>query len=67
MKKIITAVAAAVFATAFAVSADAASKKKETQVSANKAAACKAEAKKKYSIMNPLKRRDYEKKCMGTA
>jgi hypothetical protein len=67
MKKIITAVAAAVFATAFAVSADAASKKKETTVSAAKAESCKAEAKKKFSALHPLKRRAYEKKCMGTA
>ena len=68
MKSIITGVAAALIATAFAVSADAAtSKKKDTQVSAAKAATCKAEAKKKFSALHPLKRRAYEKKCMGTA
>jgi hypothetical protein len=68
MKTIVTAVAAALLATAFAVPADAAqTKKKETTVSAAKAASCKAEAKKKYSMMHPLKRRAYEKKCIGTA
>lgn len=68
MKKIVTAVAAALLATAFTVSADAAAtKKKETTVSAAKTASCKAEAKKKFSALHPLKRRSYEKKCMGTA
>ena len=68
MKSIVTAVAAALLATAFVIPADAAgTKKKETQVSAAKAAACKAEAKKKFSALHPLKRRAYEKKCMGTA
>jgi hypothetical protein len=73
MKYLITTVAAASLAMAFAVSADAAGmKKKETtgmssHASANKAATCKAEAKKKFSAIHILKRRAFEKKCMGTA
>ena len=71
MKSIITAVAAAFLAASFTLPADAAgSKKKETtgmSSNSSKAATCKAEAKKKFTAMHPLKRRAFEKKCMGTA
>ena len=67
MKSIITAVAAAFLAASFTVPADAAGSKKKDTVMSSKAASCKAEAKKKYSAMHPLKRRAFEKKCMGTA
>ncbi len=67
MKTIITTVTAALLATAFAVSADAAStKKKGTQMTAAQQA-CVAQAKKKYSAVHFLKRRAAEKKCMGQA
>jgi hypothetical protein len=68
MKSIITAVAAAFLAASLTIPADAAgSKKKDTTAMNSKAASCKAEAKKKYTAMHPLKRRAFEKKCMGTA
>ena len=70
MKYLITTVAAAVIAGSFAISADAASTHKKgmsSQASADKAASCKAEAKKKYSAIHILKRRSFEKKCMGQA
>ena len=70
MKYLITTVAAAVIASSFAISADAASTQKKgmsSQASADKAATCKAEAKKKYSAIHILKRRSFEKKCMGQA
>jgi len=67
MKTIIATVTAALLATAFAVSADAATtKKKGTQMSATQQA-CVAQAKKKYSAVHFLKRRAAEKKCMGQA
>ena len=72
MRTVITAVAAALLATALAIPADAAGTKKKGETAMNsanstKAATCKAEAKKKFSMLHPLKRRAYEKKCMGTA
>jgi hypothetical protein len=73
MKYIMTAAAAAFLAASFTLPADAAgSQKKQTtgmssNASASKAATCKAEAKKKYSAVHILKRRAFEKKCMGTA
>ena len=70
MKTVITAIAAAFLAATFTFSADAAGTKKSgmhSNASASKAATCKAEAKKKFSALHPLKRRSFEKKCMGTA
>jgi hypothetical protein len=71
MKYLITTVAAAIIAGSFAISADAAGTQKKTgmssHASADKAASCKAEAKKKYSAIHILKRRSFEKKCMGAA
>jgi hypothetical protein len=67
MKSIISAVAAAFLAASFTIPADAAGSKNNTTAVSSKAASCKAEAKKKYSAMHPLKRRTLEKKCMGTA
>ena len=61
MKSIITIVAAGVLAGAFAVSADAAAKKSGA---AQLQAQCQAQAKKKYSAIHFLKRRDYVKSCM---
>jgi hypothetical protein len=65
MKTLITAVCAALVATSFAVTADAATKKKPQMTS--KEATCKAEAKKKFTAIHFLKRRDYVKKCVGQA
>jgi len=70
MKTLITAIAAAFLAASFTLPADAAGSKKSgmnSNASASKAATCKAEAKKKFSALHPLKRRSFEKKCMGTA
>jgi len=61
MKSIVTIVAASLLAGAFAVSADAAAKKHGT---AQLQAQCQAQAKKKYSAIHFLKRRDYVKNCM---
>jgi hypothetical protein len=61
MKSIVTVIAAGLFASAFAMSADAAAKKPGmAQVKAQ----CAAQAKKKYSAIHFLKRRDYVKHCM---
>src|SRR5262249_35749489 len=62
MKTIITILAAGLLAPAFAIAAHAA-----TQKSPGKAqlqAQCQAQAKKKYSAIHFLKRRDYVKNCM---
>jgi hypothetical protein len=67
MKTIFTTIAAALLATAFAVSADAAGTKKKGAQMAAKQQACVEQAKKKYSAVQFLKRRAAEKKCMGTA
>jgi hypothetical protein len=61
MKSIITLVMAGVLAGAFALSAEAAAKKSG---SAQLQAQCQAQAKKKYSAIHFLKRRDYVKNCM---
>jgi hypothetical protein len=61
MKSIITIAAAGLLAGAFAVSADAAAKKSGA---AQLQAQCQAQAKKKYSAIHFLKRRDYVKSCM---
>ena len=66
MKSILTTIAAALLATSFAVSADAATKKKGTAMTA-KQQACVEQAKKKYSAIHFLKRRAAEKKCMAIA
>jgi Flp pilus assembly protein TadB len=63
MKSIITIVAAGLLAGAFAVSADAAAKKKSSGM-AQLQAQCQAQAKKKYSAIHFFKRRDYVKNCM---
>jgi hypothetical protein len=61
MKSIVTIIAAGLLAGAFAMSADAATKKSGmAQVKAQ----CEAQAKKKYSAIHFLKRRDYVKNCM---
>jgi hypothetical protein len=61
MKSIVTIVAAGLLAGTFAMSADAATKKSGT---AQLQAQCQAQAKKKYSAIHFLKRRDYVKNCM---
>jgi hypothetical protein len=58
---IVTIVTAGLLSVAFAVSADAAPKKSG---SAQLQAQCQAQAKKKYSAIHFLKRRDYVKNCM---
>ena len=60
MKFIITIVSAGLLAAAFAGSADAAKKSGSAQLQAQ----CEAQAKKKYSAIHFLKRRDYVKSCM---
>jgi hypothetical protein len=60
MKSIVTIVAAGLLAGAFTVSADAAKKHGTAQLQAQ----CQAQAKKKYSAIHFLKRRDYVKNCM---
>jgi hydroxymethylglutaryl-CoA reductase len=61
MKSIITILAAGVLAGAFTLSADAAAKKSGA---AQLQAQCQAQAKKRYSAIHFLKRRDYVKSCM---
>ncbi|HET9817409.1 MAG TPA: hypothetical protein VFQ33_16755 [Xanthobacteraceae bacterium] len=60
MKSIVTIVAASLLAVTFTVSADAAKKPGSAQLQAQ----CQAQAKKKYSAIHFLKRRDYVKNCM---
>jgi hypothetical protein len=62
MKSIISIVAAGVLAGTFVISAEAAAKKSG---SAQLQAQCEAQAKKKYSAIHFLKRRDYVKNCMN--
>ena len=66
MKAFVAIIAAAFLAASFTMPADAASKKKDTAMAA-KQKSCKEQAKKKFSAMHPLKRRGFEKKCMGQA
>ena len=61
MKSIVTIVAAGLLASSFALSADAAAKKSGM---AQLQAQCQAQAKKKYSAIHFLKRRDFVKHCM---
>jgi Ni/Co efflux regulator RcnB len=67
MKTLITTVAAAVLAASFAMTADAATAKKQTTAMSAKQTACHEQAKKKFSAVHFLKRKAYEKKCMGNA
>ncbi len=62
MKSIMTIIAAGLLAGSFAISADAATKKSGM---AEVKAQCQAQAKKKYSAIHFLKRRDYVKNCMN--
>ena len=64
MKTIFTTIMAGLLAISFAVTADAAKKKKDPAVSA-KEASCKAEAKNMVPAMHPLKRRAHVKECMA--
>jgi len=57
-----TIIAAGLLAGSFAISADAATKKSGM---AEVKAQCQAQAKKKYSAIHFLKRRDYVKNCMN--
>ena len=66
MKAFIATIAAAFLAASLTLPADAASKKKDAAMAA-KEKSCKDQAKKKFSAMHPLKRRGFEKKCMGQA
>ena len=63
MRTLFTSLVAGLLAVSFAVSADAAMKKKNTALEAS----CKAQAAKKYSAIHFMKRRDYVKRCMSTA
>ncbi len=62
MKSIMTIIAAGLLAGSFAISADAATKKSGM---AEVKAQCQAQAKKKYSAIHFMKRRDYVKNCMN--
>lgn len=63
MKSIFTLVAAGLLAGSFAMSADAATKRKDPAM-AQRQAECQAQAKKKYSAIHILKRRAFVKTCM---
>jgi len=63
MRTLLTTLAAGLLAVSFAASAEAATKKKHTAMESS----CKAQAAKKYSAIHFLKRRDYVKRCMGSA
>ena len=65
MKTILTTIAAALLASSFAMTADAATKKKVDPAMAAKQTTCKAEAKKMFSAAHPLKRRAHVKECMA--
>jgi len=62
MKSIVTIIAAGLMAGSFAISADAGTKHSGM---AERKAQCQAQAKKKYSAIHFLKRRDYVKNCMN--
>ena len=64
MKTILTTIAAALLASSFAVTADAATKKVDPAMAA-KQTTCKAEANKMFSAAHPLKRRAHVKECMA--
>jgi hypothetical protein len=61
MKSLITIIAAGLMAGSFAISADAGTKQSGMD---GVKAQCQAQAKKKYSAIHFLKRRDYVKNCM---
>ncbi len=63
MKSIFTIVAAGLLASSFAMSADAAAKRKSPGM-AQLQAECQVQAKKKYSAVHFLKRRAFVKNCM---
>ena len=64
MKTVFTIAAACLLLVgSFAMHADAATKKKDSAM-AQREAACQQQAKKKYSAIHFLKRRDYVKNCM---
>jgi hypothetical protein len=62
MKSIFTIIAAGLLAGSFAMSADAAAKKKDPGM-AQLQAQCQAQAKKKYSAIHFMKRRAFVKNC----
>ena len=62
MKSLVTTIAAGLLAGSFAISADAGTKKSGM---AEVKAQCQAQAKKKYSAIHFMKRRDYVKNCMN--
>jgi hypothetical protein len=64
MKSIVTIIAVGLLAGAFAMSADAATKKKSPGM-AQLQAQCQAQAKKKYSAIHFLKRHAFVKSCMN--
>jgi hypothetical protein len=64
MKSLFTIVAACLLAGSFAVSADAAAKKKDPAMAQHQAE-CQAQAKKKYSAIHFLKRRAFVKSCVN--
>ena len=67
MKTFIATIAAAFLAASITLQADAATSKKKDSAMAAKEKSCKDQAKKKFSALHPLKRRGFEKKCMGQA
>ena len=64
MKSLFTIVAAGLLASSFAVSADAAAKKRDPAMAQHQAK-CQAQAKKKYSAIHFLKRHAFVKSCMN--
>jgi hypothetical protein len=62
--KVLTAIAIAVAMLAGGVQVEAAQNKKSAQ--AQKQASCEAQAKKRYSAVRFMARRDFVRKCMGT-
>ncbi len=63
--RILTAIALAAAVLATSMPVEAATKKDPAM--AQREASCKAQAAKKYSAINFLKRRDFVNQCMGTA
>jgi hypothetical protein len=65
MKSVFTLIAAGLLAVSFTVSADAATKREIRKEHVSHAASCKAQAAKKFSAIHFMKRRAFEKRCMG--
>jgi hypothetical protein len=63
--KMLTVIATSLAMLATSVSAEAAVKKDRNEVLAQREAACKAQAAKRYSAVRFLARREYVNKCMG--